>query len=158
MVVQIRTCEIEPFVAEVTPQPASLEEASTAGEIFQQQVQDYLIRMLQAVCADLQELDGETPGYVPPIQVTSVEIDIPSIGANGSFTTDFTTLVDVPLGTHILSWAPLTVATSLDDLLIQFVVVDTNTVRFTADNPSAGAVDPDPITFQFITALAQDTP
>ena len=158
MVLQLRTCQIEPFVAESTPQPGSLEEASTAGELFQQQIQDYLIRALEAVCADLQELDAETPGYVPPIQVTSVEIDIPSIGANGSFTTDFTTLVDVPLGTHILSWAPLTDATSIDDLLIQFVVVATNTVRFTADNPSAGAVDPDPITFQFITATAQDTP
>ncbi len=157
MVVQIRTCQIEPFVAESTPQPGSLEEASTAGELFQQQIQDYLIRALEAICADLQELDAETPGYVPPIQVTSALIDIPSIAPNGSFTTDIT-VADVALGTHILSWAPLTLATSLDDLLIQFVVVDVDTVRFTADNPSPGAVDPDPITFQFITALAQDTP
>jgi hypothetical protein len=156
--VALRTCLTEPFVADSTPQPGSLEEASTAGNIFQQQIQRYLIRLLADICADLQALDAETPGYVPPIQVTSVTIDIPSIGANGSFTTDFTTLVDVPLGTHILSWAPLTDATSLDDLIIQFVVVDTNTVRFTADNPSAGAVDPDPITFQFITATAEDTP
>ena len=157
MVLQLRTCQIEPFVAESTPQPGSLEEASTAGELFQQQIQDYLIRALEAVCADLQELDEESPGYVPPILVRSAEIDIPSIGANGSFTTDLA-VTGAPLGTHILSWAPLTLATSIDDLLIQFVVVDDDVVRFTADNPSPGAVDPDPITFQFITALAQDTP
>jgi len=157
MPLQLRTCQSEPFVPDVSPQPGSLDEAATAGALFQDQIAGYLQRLLDDICADLQALDAETPGYVPPIQVTSVEIDIPSIGANGSFTTDFTTLVSVPLGTHILSWAPLTDATSLDDLLIQFMVVDTNTVRFTADNPSAGAVDPDPITFQFITATAQDT-
>ena len=157
MVLQLRTCQTEPFVADSTPQPGSLEEASTAGNIFQQQIQRYLQRMLDDICADFQALDAESPGYVPPIQVTSVVIDIPSVVANGSFTVDLS-VADAPLGTHILSWAPLTDATSIDDLLIQFVVVDTNVVRFTADNPSAGAIDPDPITFQFITALAQDTP
>jgi len=55
----LRTCNIEPFVSEVTPQPGSLEEASTAGEIFQNQVENYLNRLLEAVCADLQEIVDE---------------------------------------------------------------------------------------------------
>ena len=163
MSLQLVICDLEPFVSEVTPQPGSLEEASTAGEIFQTQIEDYLVRMLQALCDDLTEINVECcPPYVPsnggPVySVNSVELDIPSIGSNSSFTVDIP-VADVPLGTHVISWAALTDATSLDDLMIQFLVVDTDIVRFTADNPSSGAVDPDPITFQFITALAEDTP
>lgn len=59
MPLQLRTCALEPFVSEVTPQPGSLEEASTAGEIFQTQVEDYLTRLLEALCADLREIEAE---------------------------------------------------------------------------------------------------
>ena len=158
MSLQLVICDLEPFVSEVTPQPGSLEEASTAGELFQTQIEDYLVRMLQAMCDDLTEVSNECcVGYQPPIRVRSTVLDIPSIGANGSFTTDIA-VVDTPLGTHILSWAPLTDATSIDDLMIQFVVVADDVLRITIDNPSAGATDPDEITFQFITATAEDTP
>ena len=59
MTLQLRTCALEPFVAESTPQPGSLEEASTAGELFQQQVQDYLIRLKEAICEDLREIEAQ---------------------------------------------------------------------------------------------------
>lgn len=62
-----RICGIEPFVSEVTPQPGSLEEASTAGEIFQKQVEDYLNRLLEALCADMQEIiDDCCPSGLSP--------------------------------------------------------------------------------------------
>jgi len=151
-----RTCDIAPFVAESTPQPGSLEEASTAGELFQQQLQDYLNRFREAICEDIQEINQECClGYQPPIVVSSAEVDIPSIGSKSAASVDVT--VDAPLGTHVISWAPLTDATSIDDLMIQFVVVADNTLRVTMQNPTAGAIDPDPITFQFITATAEDS-
>lgn len=52
------TCNMEDFVAEVTPQPGSLEEAATAQEILIQQVEGYLQRMRAAICADLESLSG----------------------------------------------------------------------------------------------------
>lgn len=152
-----RICEIEPFVAESTPQPGSLEEASTAGELFQQQVQGYLTRFFEAVCQDLADIIGDCcVGYFSPIIVTSTELDFPSIGSKSAASIDIT-VSGIPLGTHVVSWAPTTDATSIDDLLIQFLVVAADTVRVTIQNPTAGAVDPDPITFQFILAQAEDT-
>ncbi len=59
MPLELRTCALEPFVADSTPQPGSLEEASTAGTIFQQQVQRYLQRLQEAVCEDLREIEAE---------------------------------------------------------------------------------------------------
>ncbi len=66
-----RVCDLEPFVAESTPQPGSLEEASTAGELFQQQVQAYLIRMREAMCADLEELETQVADL--EVRVTTLE-------------------------------------------------------------------------------------
>lgn len=142
-------CTFPPFNPNVIPESSDV-------DILRTEIEDYLSEMKAQICADLRCLNAATVGYVPPIQVNSVILDIPSIVANGSFTTDIT-VTGVPLGTHVISWAPLTLATSLDDLLVQFLVVDEDTVRITIDNPSPGAVDPDPITFQFITATAEDT-
>ena len=145
-----KICDFPPFNSVVTPEGSDV-------DILRTEIQDYLTALRDQICADVQCLDAATVGYVPPIQVNSVDLDIPSIAPNGSFTTDIA-VTGVPLGTHVISWAPLTLATSLDDLLIQFLVVDADVVRITIDNPSPGAVDPDPITFQFITAVAEDTP
>lgn len=144
-------CDIEPFSSEVEPQDPPTASSIT---IMRDEIQDYLARFRAALCEDLRCIDEQS--YDSPLVVVSTEIDIPSIASNSSFTTDIT-VEGIELGTHVVSWAPLTLATSLDDLLIQFLVVDTNTVRFTADNPSAGAVDPDPITFQFALAQLEDT-
>lgn len=147
-------CQVPPFIAESTPQPGSLEEASTAGELFQQQVQDYLIRFLAAICADLQCM--ESKNYNSEFEVFSVEINLPNIVSKGAVSID-TIVPDTPLGAHVVSWAPQTDATTIDDLLLQFLVVAEDTVRLTAQNPTAGAVNPAPITFQFVLALIEDT-
>lgn len=52
----LQSCEIAPFVAESTPQTSSPEEAASAGELFQQQVQDYLNRLRDAICEDVTRL------------------------------------------------------------------------------------------------------
>lgn len=156
MTLNLLTCQTAPFVADVTPQPGSLDEASTAGNIFQQQVERYLQRLLADLCTDLREINSECCVYQPPIIVaTMVGVDFPNIGSNSAVSLDFT--MPVTLGMHILSWTPLTDASSVQDLIIQILIVADNTVRVTMMNPTAGAVDPDPIDFQFIVATAEDT-
>jgi hypothetical protein len=49
-------CATEDFVAEATPQPASLEEAASTQEILIQQVEGYLNRLREAMCNDLNSL------------------------------------------------------------------------------------------------------
>jgi hypothetical protein len=143
----------EPFSPQSTPQGGDLEEAALAMQAFQEQVTEYLNRFRTAILADL----GPTPTYSPPIVVASAVVDLPNIPSNGSDFVDVTPTGSVPLGTHILSWAPTTDATSIDDLIIQILVVAANTIRVTMFNPTAGAINPDPITIQFITATAVDT-
>jgi hypothetical protein len=60
------TCDLEPFVPASTPQGNSLEEASTAGEIFQQQVAAYLRRLLNALCVDLQAIEDRLDALEAP--------------------------------------------------------------------------------------------
>lgn len=52
----LQSCEIEPFVAQSTPQSSSPEEAASAGELFQQQVENYLNRLRAAICEDVTRL------------------------------------------------------------------------------------------------------
>jgi hypothetical protein len=56
------TCNMEDFVAEVTAQIASLEEAASTQEILIQQLEGYLQRMRAALCADLESLSGGNGG------------------------------------------------------------------------------------------------
>lgn len=51
-------CNLDEFVAEVTAQPGSLEEAASTQEIIVQQLENYLQRMKAAICADLESLAG----------------------------------------------------------------------------------------------------
>lgn len=49
-------CNFEEFVADVTPQSGSLEEAASTQEILIQQIEGYLARMKAALCADVEAL------------------------------------------------------------------------------------------------------
>jgi len=87
------------------------------------------------------------------LHIYEATVNIPSIGSNG------TAVIDVPvtgpaLGTHIISWEPVTTATTLDDLILTFMVVADDEIRIVAFNPTGGAIDPDPIDFQFFTGRA----
>jgi hypothetical protein len=52
-------CTFEDYVAEVTAQPGSLEEAASTQEILSQQIEGYLSRMRQAMCNDVQNLEAQ---------------------------------------------------------------------------------------------------
>ncbi len=88
------------------------------------------------------------------IRVVEVTLDFPSIGSKQAEFIDVPTTVGAaPLGTQILGFTPITTATTIDDLLIQALIVATDTVRFTLQNPSAGAIDPDSIDFRVVTGF-----
>jgi len=86
------------------------------------------------------------------IQVFETTINFPSVGSNASVFTDVA--VTAAQGTEIISFAPITDATSLDDLILQVFVPVTNVLRFTLFNPTAGAIDPDSIDFRVVTGVA----
>lgn len=56
----LMTCEIEPFTSEVVPQPLA-EDNSEAMEIFIRQVTNYLQRLREALCDDLQSIVDDLP-------------------------------------------------------------------------------------------------
>ncbi len=84
------------------------------------------------------------------IIVTRATVDIPNIVSNGTVVVDVTA-TGVALGTHFISWAPTSVATSIDDLIMTFMVVADDLVRIVLFNPTGGAIDPDSIDFEFVT-------
>ena len=83
------------------------------------------------------------------LQVGRATIDIPNIVANGTTVID-TAVTGLDLGTHIISWAPVTTATTMDDLIITFMVVATDLIRAVIHNPTGGAINPDSIDFEFV--------
>jgi hypothetical protein len=88
------------------------------------------------------------------IRVVEVTLNFPSIGSKQAEFIDVPTTVGAaPLGTQILAFTPITTATTMDDLIVQAFVVATDTVRFTMQNPSAGAIDPDSIDFRVVTGF-----
>ena len=79
-------CNMDPFVAEVTPQAGSLEEAASTQEILIQQIENYLQRMKIAVCTDLEALAAssgsgafldlnDTPGSYAGAALLSVRVN-----------------------------------------------------------------------------------
>jgi len=83
------------------------------------------------------------------LTVARVTIDFPSVSSNGTVVVD-TNVPGLALGTHIITWAPLTTATTIDDLLITWMVVAADTLRTVLYNPTGGAIDPDSIDFEFV--------
>jgi hypothetical protein len=56
---------MEPFVADVTAQAGSLQEAASTQELLSQQLQGYLQRLKAAVCADLSYLQAQIDALGP---------------------------------------------------------------------------------------------
>lgn len=50
-------CDIEPFRYQATPQ-SDLETGASSNQINEQSLEDYLARMLEAICNDLQAIDA----------------------------------------------------------------------------------------------------
>lgn len=85
------------------------------------------------------------------IRAFEFDIDLPNVVSNGTVSQDVTTTETFPLGTHVISWGVLSDATTLENLVVTFLFVDTDTLRVVLFNPTGGAIDPANITFQFLT-------
>lgn len=85
------------------------------------------------------------------LRVFQIDVDFPNVPSNGAASGDITAS-SVILGTHILSFSPVSDATDIDDLQITFLVVAAGLIRFTLSNPTGGAIDPGVITMQFFMA------
>jgi hypothetical protein len=87
----------------------------------------------------------------PNITVADATIDFPEVTSKSSVFEDVALSVGTaPLGTAIIAAAPITTATTIDDLIIQVVIVAADTLRVTLQNPTAGAINPDSIDFRFV--------
>jgi hypothetical protein len=82
-------CNFDEFVAEVTPQVASLEDAGSAQEILIQQIEGYFQRMRAAICADVVALQAAIEAITPGSTTFLGLIDTPGTyaGAAGDVAT-----------------------------------------------------------------------
>ena len=70
-------CNFEEFIAEVTAQPGSLEEAASTQEILAQQLEGFFNRLQVAICSDVTNLQTQITAIVPqslPDLVAGVEV------------------------------------------------------------------------------------
>jgi len=80
-----------------------------------------------------------------------VAVDFPNVNSNATVSGDITTVTNFPLGTALLSWGFLDDASTIEDMQIQFVFIDANTLRFTLSNPTGGAINPGSFDMFFVT-------
>ena len=80
-----------------------------------------------------------------------VPVDFPSIGSVSTISGDIVTVTSFPLGTALIAWGFLEDASVIQDLQIQFIFINTNTLRFTLSNPTGGAIDPGSLDMWFVT-------
>ncbi len=80
-----------------------------------------------------------------------VSVDFPNVNSNATVSGDITTVTSFPLGTALLSWGFLEDASVIQDLQIQFVFINTDTLRFTLSNPTGGAINAGALNMFFVT-------
>lgn len=83
------------------------------------------------------------------ITVHRPTVDFPNVGSNSTVSVDVP-MVGAVLGTHIITWTPLTDATDIEDMIIQFLVVANDEVRVTLQNPTGGAINPGSIDLEVV--------
>ena len=85
----------------------------------------------------------------PVTFIVRTTLDIASVGSKGTVQIDIV-VANALVGMHVISYAPTTLATSLDDLIMQWMIVQDGFIRVVLSNNSAGSIDPDPIDFEFL--------
>lgn len=105
-----QTCNIEPFRYQATPQPDGTQGAS-GSQINEQSLEDYLTRLRDAICSDLESLTVGTTQPSPP--EGSVQFnDADAFGGESAFVYDKTTNQLTPGNSQLLieAGAPATPA------------------------------------------------
>jgi hypothetical protein len=80
-----------------------------------------------------------------------VSVDFPNVNSNATVSGDISTVSSFPLGTALITWGFLDDASTIQDLQIQILFIDTDTLRFTLHNPTGGAIDPGAFDMFFVT-------
>lgn len=83
------------------------------------------------------------------IRMFEVDIDFPNVNSNSTVSGDITTVESFPLGSHIMQYGFGSDATDIEDMILQFKFVAADTLRYTLQNPTGGAINPGIITTQF---------
>ena len=87
-----------------------------------------------------------------PLLVIRETIDVPNVEDGDTVVVD-TTATGVVLGSHIISWAPVTTATTIDDLIVTWMIVASDLIRSVWFNPTGSDIDPDSIDFEFVVGI-----
>jgi hypothetical protein len=80
-----------------------------------------------------------------------VSVDFPNVGSIATVSGDITTVTPFPFGTALISWGFLEDASVIQDLQIQIIFINADTLRFTLSNPTAGAINAGPLDMWFVT-------
>lgn len=80
-----------------------------------------------------------------------VSVDFPNVNSNTTVSGDITTVTSFPFGTALIAWGFLEDASVIQDLQIQFIFINTDTLRFTLENPTGGAINPGALDMWFVT-------
>lgn len=80
-----------------------------------------------------------------------VAVDFPNVNSNSTVSGDITTVTTFPFGTALIGWGFLEDAGVIQDMQIQFIFIDANTLRFTLENPTGGAIDAGSLDMWFVT-------
>lgn len=80
-----------------------------------------------------------------------ISVDFPNVPSNGTVSGDVTTVTSFPLGTALIAWGFLEDASVIEDMQIQFIFINVDTLRFTLSNPTGGAIDAGALDMWFVT-------
>lgn len=82
---------------------------------------------------------------------SGVAVDFPSVNSNQTLSGDIATAASFPLGTALLAWGFESDASAIQDMQIQLIFINTDTLRWTLSNPTGGAIDAGALDMFFVT-------
>lgn len=89
------------------------------------------------------------------IRVARPTFIFPSVNPNSTVSIDLT-VVGIEVGTHIISWIPVDDARAFDDLVIQWMCVNTDLVRVTMLNPTGMMISPGTLDCVFVLGVMKE--
>jgi hypothetical protein len=128
-----RVCEMEPFRNAVVPQIKDMESAGSAMQIALEGIEDYLSRLKEAICDDLQQIVEECCGGSGPTDISFLDLtDTPA-----SYAGSANYMVTVNPGETGLTFTPVpdpvATAQSVERIILLAQVLNANAVTSTAN-------------------------
>jgi len=89
------------------------------------------------------------------IRVARQTFDFPNVNPNSSLCIDLVA-TGLEVSTNILCWAPVETALTFDDLMLQWLCLDTDLIRVTMINPTGMMISPGTIELVFVFGVVKD--